>query len=60
MIATWIVQFKTGYELKDNERAYIRERIEQELAALAAEHIADVSVVQSHFIPGPLTVQEPY
>lgn len=58
MIATWIVQFKTGYEIKDGELARIRERIAEELECLAAEHMADVSVQQFHFIPGPMTVKD--
>lgn len=57
MISTWIVQFKTGYEIKDGELERIRERIAEELAGLAAEHMADMSVMQSHFIPGPLAVE---
>ena len=57
MISTWVVQFKTGYELKSGELERIRERIAEELACLAAEHMADVTVTQSHFIPGPMSVQ---
>ena len=56
MISSWIVQFKTGYEIKDGELARLRERIAEELACLAAEHMAEVSVQQSHFIPGPDSV----
>jgi len=57
MIATWVVEFKTGYDIKDGELGRIRERIAEELACLAAEHMADVTVKQSHFIPGPMSVQ---
>jgi hypothetical protein len=57
MISTWIVQFKTGYEIKDGELERIRERIAEELAGLAAEHMADMSVMQSHFVPGPLAAE---
>ena len=57
MISTWIVQFKTGYELTDNERFRIRERMEEELSRLAAR--ASACRVRLHFILRPLTVRDP-
>jgi hypothetical protein len=57
MISSWIVEFKTGYELKSGELERIRERIHEELRGLAAEHMADMNVQQSHFLPGPFSPQ---
>jgi hypothetical protein len=57
MISSWIVEFKTGYELRDGELERIRERIAEELQELAAEHMADMHVRQSHFTPGPASVE---
>jgi hypothetical protein len=53
MIATWGIEFKTGYDLTDNDRYRIRERIAEALAGLAEEYMANIEVKGSHFIVGP-------
>jgi hypothetical protein len=54
MIATWGVEFKTGYDLSDNDRYRITELMREALHDLGKEYLADVVVKDSHFIPGPL------
>lgn len=60
LISTWLVEFKTGYELSDNDLARIKERIAEEIESLAEEYMANMSVQQSHFIPGPKSGVRPH
>jgi hypothetical protein len=53
MRATYLVEFHTGYELSDNDRVRLQERIEENLRHLAEEYLAQMSVNTSHVVPGP-------
>ena len=54
MKASWLVEFRTGTDLSDNDRTRICERIEEALAGLADEYMARLLVQEGHFVPGPL------
>jgi hypothetical protein len=53
MRATYLIEFQTGYELNDNDRVRLQERIEENLRHLAKEYLAEMDVNMSHFVPGP-------
>jgi hypothetical protein len=54
MIATWAVDFKTGYDLSDNDRYRITELMREALRDLGEAYLADVVVRGSYFVPGPI------
>jgi hypothetical protein len=56
--AAWRVYARTGYELTDNDLARMRERIQEALEPIAADYLADMSVVPEYFIPGPFSVPQ--
>jgi hypothetical protein len=53
MRSTYLVEFQTGYELSDNERVRLQERIDENLRHLANEYLAEMKVNMSHFVSGP-------
>jgi hypothetical protein len=53
MKTTYLVELQTGYELSDNDRVRLQERIEENLRHLADEYLAQLVVATSHFVPGP-------
>jgi hypothetical protein len=57
MRATYLVEFQTGYELSDNDRVRLQERIAENLRHLAEEYLAEMDVNMSHFVSGPTNVQ---
>jgi hypothetical protein len=54
MLADFVITFKTGYDLTDNEVARVRERIWEALHPIAEEFLADIMVAPSHVLPGPV------
>jgi len=53
MRSIYQVEFQTGYELSDNERVRLQERIDENLRHLANEYLAEMKVNATHFVPGP-------
>jgi hypothetical protein len=55
LISSWQVEFKTGYDLTDNEIHRITERMAEVVKKLADEYFANMTVTSVMVLPGPKT-----
>lgn len=58
MNVTYFVQFKTGYNLTDNEIARLQELIDDALQPLNTEFHADITVTTNYILPGLVLEEE--